>query len=74
MDQIYTELLKIPPVTRTLLLSTCAVTLPCLLKLLSPYIFLFLPELVLQGQVWRVATSFLYGGAGLTFLFDLMTL
>ncbi|KZT51138.1 DER1-domain-containing protein [Calocera cornea HHB12733] len=74
MDQIYAELLKIPPVTRTLLLSTLGVTLPCLLHLLSPYKILFVPELVLGGEVWRVPTSFLYGGAGITFLFDLMTL
>jgi len=74
MDQIWAELSKIPPVTRTLILSTLGVTLPCLLRVLSPYKVLFVPELVLQGEVWRVLTAFLYGGSGITFLFDLMTL
>ncbi|EJT99452.1 DER1-domain-containing protein [Dacryopinax primogenitus] len=72
--QVNQELLKIPPVTRTIILSTLGVTLPSLLRLLSPYVLLFLPDRVMQGEVWRVPTSFLYGGSGITFLFDLLTL
>ncbi|KZT51142.1 hypothetical protein CALCODRAFT_408110, partial [Calocera cornea HHB12733] len=61
MDQSYAELLKIPPVTHALLLSTLAVNLPCLLHLLSSYKILFVPELVMGGEVARMPTSFLYG-------------
>jgi len=68
------EIRKIPPVTRTLAGATLAITLPVLLQLLSPYKILFVWKYVQQGQVWRIPTSFFFGGSGITFLFDLIML
>ncbi|KDE09166.1 hypothetical protein MVLG_00488 [Microbotryum lychnidis-dioicae p1A1 Lamole] len=65
------EIRKIPPVTRTLVGGVLAVTLPCLLQLLSPYKVIYVQALVFQKfQLWRLVTSFLYGGSGLPLLFD----
>ncbi|SGY21890.1 BQ5605_C016g08289 [Microbotryum silenes-dioicae] len=65
------EIRKIPPVTRTLVGGVLAVTLPCLLQLLSPYKVIYVQALVFQKfELWRLVTSFLYGGSGLPLLFD----
>ncbi|SCV72052.1 BQ2448_4746 [Microbotryum intermedium] len=65
------EILKIPPVTRTIVGGVLAVTLPCLLQLLSPYKVIYVQALVFKKfQLWRLFTSFLYGGSGLPLLFD----
>ncbi|KAG8998729.1 hypothetical protein FRB94_006707 [Tulasnella sp. JGI-2019a] len=68
------EIRKIPPVTRTLVASTLAVSGPIMLQLVSPYPFLFVWKFVKQGQLWRIPTSFFFGGSGVTFLFDLVML
>ncbi|PWN93187.1 DER1-domain-containing protein [Acaromyces ingoldii] len=65
------ELLKIPPVTRTLLGSTLLVTLPVLLQLSNPYhILLWWPAVIRRWQLWRPITAFFFGGKGLPLLFD----
>ena len=47
------------------------VTLPCLLKLMSAYNIVFIPSLITSKfEVWRIVTSFLYGGEGIALLFD----
>jgi len=45
-----------------------------MLQLLSPYKILFVWKYVKMGQLWRIPTSFFYGGSGITFLFDLIML
>ncbi|KAN0060079.1 hypothetical protein ACQY0O_008052 [Thecaphora frezii] len=65
------EIRKIPPVTRALLGATGAVTLPCLLAIMSPYrIALIWPLVTRNYQLHRILTSFFYGGSGIAFLFD----
>jgi len=70
------ELMKIPPVTRFLCGSLVAVTVPVLMGFVSPMPFIFVGEYVIKrGQLWRIYTSFFYGG-GLffNFLFDMVML
>ncbi|PWN53430.1 DER1-domain-containing protein [Violaceomyces palustris] len=65
------EIKKIPPVTRTLIFSTALVTVPCLLAIANPYNYLlWWPAIWKKYQVWRIYTSFFYGGSGLPLLFD----
>ena len=69
------EIKKIPPVTRTLLFATAAVTLPALLKLANPYLYLlWWPAVLKKGQVWRLFTAFFLGGGDIQLLFDLFML
>jgi len=68
------EIRKIPPVTRTLLGGTLAITVPIMLELLSPYKILFAWHLVKGGEVWRIPSSFFFGGMGFPFIFDMMML
>lgn len=46
-----TEIWKIPPVTRTLVAATLAISAPVMLQLISPYKVLFVWKYVKQGQV-----------------------
>lgn len=49
------ELLKIPPVTRTILFGTAGVTIPVMLKLLNPYkILLHWPLVRHRYEIWRL--------------------
>jgi len=68
------EIRKIPPVTRSLVGATLAISGPVMLELVSPYKFLFVWNYVKQGQVWRIPTSFFLGGSGITFVFDIVML
>jgi Derlin-2/3 len=70
------EINKIPPVTRTLLFGTLAVTVPSLIKLVNPYYFLlWWPHIVRRWQVWRLVTPFFFAGtSGLQLLFDIFML
>lgn len=45
------EIRKIPPVTRTLVAATIAISGPVMLQLISPYKILFVWKYVKQGQV-----------------------
>jgi len=69
-----TEIRKIPPVTRTLLAATLAVSGSVILQLVSPYKVLFVWKFVKQGQIWRIPTSFFLGGSGIAFLIDVVML
>lgn len=52
MDDIRAELLKIPPVTRFMVLSSAAVSLPVMMHILSAYKVVYTPQLVFgQFQV-----------------------
>ncbi|KAG8946801.1 hypothetical protein FRC04_011457 [Tulasnella sp. 424] len=68
------EIRKIPPVTRTLVAATVGISVPVMLQLVSGYRILFVWKLVKGGQVWRIPTSFFFGGSGFAFLFDLVML
>ncbi|PWN43973.1 DER1-domain-containing protein [Ceraceosorus guamensis] len=69
------EINKIPPVTRTMLASLMAVTIPVLLKLISPYHFiLWWPMITKKWQFWRFYTAFFFGSSGIQFLFDVFML
>jgi len=69
------ELRKIPPVTRFLCGSSLAVSVPVMLRVLSPYKVFFVRALVTQRfEVWRVWSSFFFGGSGLNYVFELIML
>jgi len=69
------ELRKIPPVTRFMCGSSLAVTIPVMMQLLSPYKVVFVRALVTQRfELWRVWSSFFFGGSGLNYLFELVML
>lgn len=46
---LLTELKKIPPVTRFLTASLVSVTLPVLMKIVSPYRVVFINKLIFPG-------------------------
>jgi Derlin-2/3 len=63
MSDIWHEIDKIPPVTRSLVGSSLAVTLPTLLQVVSPYKLVFIRELVTKRwELWRLYTNFFLGG------------
>ncbi|EIW71044.1 hypothetical protein TREMEDRAFT_59988 [Tremella mesenterica DSM 1558] len=63
---------SVPPVTRTLLLATVIITGPCLLQIIRPVDVAFIWwRITRRWEVWRLVTSFFYGGGGFPFLYDL---
>ncbi|KAA0147066.1 hypothetical protein FNF28_07606 [Cafeteria roenbergensis] len=63
---------NIPPVSRAYLTATVAVTVLATLELLSPFDLYYNSTLIMQGQVWRLATSFLFfGQLGLGFFLNM---
>jgi len=69
------ELNKIPPVTRTLVGATLAITVLPMLQVLSAYNLVYDQRLVFQRyEFWRPFTSFFYGGTGIGFVIDLVML
>jgi Der1-like family len=59
MDAVRAELLKIPPVTRTIILSTIGVTLPPMLALINPYhLILSWPQILRRWEIWRIFSAF----------------
>lgn len=68
------EIMKIPPVTRTILGGVLITTLPIMLKLVSAYTILFSIPKLQKFELWRLATPFLYGGEGIAFIFDVFLL
>ncbi|KAI0305202.1 DER1-domain-containing protein [Multifurca ochricompacta] len=69
------ELRKIPPVTRFLCGSSLAVSVPVMMKLLDPVHVIFLRVLVTQRlEIWRVWSSFFFGGTGLNYVFEIIML
>jgi len=75
MDQIIAEIKKIPPITRFICGSSLGVTLPAIAKIISPYSIVFVSDLVFKKfEIWRLYTSFFYGGGGLEYIFSLVML
>ncbi|KAE8255993.1 hypothetical protein A4X13_0g2846 [Tilletia indica] len=69
------ELNKIPPVSRFIILGTLGLTVPVILKLISPSPFVFyLPLIRSHFQFWRPFTSFFLAGSGIQLIFDLIAL
>ncbi|CAE6458950.1 unnamed protein product [Rhizoctonia solani] len=79
MDDIRAELRKIPPVTRFMVLSSAAVSLPVMMHILSGYKVVYTPGLVFgKAQIWRIWTSWFLGlvnaASGVPFIFDMLML
>ncbi|CAE6463418.1 unnamed protein product [Rhizoctonia solani] len=75
MDDIRAELRKIPPVTRFMVLSSAAVSLPVMMHILSGYKVVYTPGLVFgKAQIWRIWTSWFLGPSGVPFIFDMLML
>ena len=70
MADLQRAFLAMPPVTRTLLAGTAAVTLPTMLALVSPYQIIFHWPLIRRLQLWRLVTPFFYAGSGISALFN----
>ncbi|KZT70400.1 DER1-domain-containing protein [Daedalea quercina L-15889] len=67
---LWTEIRKIPPVTRFLCGSSLAVTVPVLLESVSAYLYFYDKSLVTQRfQIWRVFTTFFIGPFGIGYIF-----
>lgn len=64
---------EIPVVTRIYTTACVCTTFAVHLDLISPFQLYFNPTLILQGQVWRVITTFLFFGTiGFSFLFNMI--
>ncbi|KAG9095631.1 hypothetical protein FS749_010045 [Ceratobasidium sp. UAMH 11750] len=75
MDELRAELLKIPPVTRFIIVSSVVISLPVMMHLISGGWFAYAPVYVFgKMQVWRVVTSWLLGPPGLSYIFDVIML
>ncbi|MES1911086.1 MAG: hypothetical protein MHM6MM_003575 [Cercozoa sp. M6MM] len=62
-------LYSIPPVTRTLFLASCSLTVLTSLGFLDPMKLLFVPDFIKEFQVWRLATAAVFvGGFSFSFL------
>jgi len=74
-SEIASELLKIPPVTRFLCAAQLVVSLPVMLKILSPFHVVLVWKYVFNNlQIWRIFTNFFLGGSGINFIFDFVML
>lgn len=75
MADLQRAFLSLPPVTRTLLAGTAAVTLPTMLALVSPYqVIWYWPAIRYKLQLWRIVTPFFYAGSGIAALFNVFFL
>jgi Derlin-2/3 len=70
-----TEFMQVPVVTRVYCTTCILTTLAVQLQVVTPIQLLYYPDLVLQGEVWRLLTCFLfYGYLGFGFLFNMIFL
>mmetsp|Transcript_14256 Transcript_14256/g.36461 ORF Transcript_14256/g.36461 Transcript_14256/m.36461 type:complete len:257 (+) Transcript_14256:1-771(+) len=76
MSYLSSQLESIPPITKTLLLSSVALTLLPLFGLLDTSILIVYPEAVLKKfQIWRLLTCFFfYGRPSFSWLFQMVFL
>ena len=68
-DGILSWYFEIPPLTRSYLTLSFLLTSLTTLDLISPFSLYFNSKLILQGQVWRLVSSFGYFG---TFSLDFL--
>jgi len=59
MSDVFAEIMKVPPVTRFLVGSSLAVTVPTLLHLVSPYPYYFAYDLVRYKYEVRILATYL---------------
>ncbi|KAG8744301.1 hypothetical protein FRC10_010373 [Ceratobasidium sp. 414] len=78
MDEARAELLKIPPVTRFIIVTSVVISLPVMMHLISGTWFVYAPVYVFgkmqASSVWRLVTSWLLGPPGLAYIFDVIML
>ena len=72
-DGIQQMFAEVPPVTRAWVLGSIAVTAACYFEFLNPLDLYLSWKLVWRGQVWRLASPFLFFGAqfNLEFFFQM---
>ena len=58
MSDVFAEIMKVPPVTRFLVGSSLAVTVPTLLHIASPYRYMFVYELVRYKYEVRIPNQY----------------
>jgi hypothetical protein len=64
--------MEIPPISRLYLTGAFLTTAACAVDLISPFSLYFSWELVYQGQIWRLLTSYLFFGVfSVDFLFHM---
>lgn len=64
--------MEIPPISRLYLTGAFLTTAACAVDLISPFSLYFSWELVYQGQIWRLVTSYLFFGVfSVDFLFHM---
>jgi Derlin-2/3 len=64
--------MEIPPVSRIYLTGAFLTTAMCAVDFISPYTLYFNWDLVMNGQIWRLLTSYLFFGVfSVDFLFHM---
>ncbi|KAH8918103.1 DER1-domain-containing protein [Atractiella rhizophila] len=75
MADLRAQLNLIPPVTRVLLISCLAVTLPLILGPTSgSWVFFSWPRISANWELWRLISPFFFAGKGIPLLFNLFIL
>ncbi|KAJ7306769.1 Der1-like family-domain-containing protein [Mycena albidolilacea] len=75
MSDLVAEIRKIPPVTRTLCISSVCVSLGVMMSLVSPYKVIYTYSLAFgKLEIWRLYSSFFLGSGGINYIFDLVML
>lgn len=74
-QQVRIEFMQIPVVTRVYTTACVLTTFAVQLGFVTPLQLLYHPQLILQGEVWRLITCFLFfGQIGFSFLFNMIFL
>ncbi|EPS96873.1 hypothetical protein FOMPIDRAFT_1129502 [Fomitopsis schrenkii] len=67
---LWTEIRRVPPVTRFLCGASLAITVPVLLESMAPYVYFFERYMVTKKfEIWRVFTTFFIGPFGIGYIF-----
>ncbi|KAH7105059.1 DER1-domain-containing protein [Auriculariales sp. MPI-PUGE-AT-0066] len=73
-DQFIAELRKIPPVTRTIVVSTLVLSLSVILQLVNPRNLYYHWHFVKQWELWRLYSCWFVAGSGLNLIFSVLML
>lgn len=64
--------MDIPPVSRIYFTSAFLTTTCCAIEIINPYYLYYNPELIFEGQIWRLFSPFLFFGVfSVDFLFNM---